>query len=262
MLMREGVEVSEKAGPDDIVTAADFALSSLLCLGLAERFPDDKIVSEEDRDHYFDPSQNRRVWLIDPIDGTQNYMLDDGQYCVMVGLLVDGEPTFGFVYGPTTGKLYFGGPGYGAYGRNALADSSQIKYGPFTALTSPAKARLLMGSRDRKAHPWVCDLANVSLVKTGSIGLKVGLILDGRADVFAHLSRKLKVWDTAGPAAIALGAGLDVGSLEKGTRNKEGLNFPLPQVLHDSTVIMGRPGALDWCRANLLQNTLNGTENN
>jgi len=261
MSMREGVEINRKGEPDDNVTAADIALSKLISSSLSERFPADCVVSEEDSQHLFtkdscglsvssDGSRDSRVWIIDPIDGTQNYILDDGQYCVMVGFMINREPYFGWVYAPTSTKLYFGGPDYGASGRRS--DGKTFEYSPLEAMDPSGDARLLMGSRDRKAHPWVMNLQNVSLVKTGSIGLKVGRILDGEADVFAHLSRKLKIWDTAGPAAIALGAGLEVGVLEDGGGN---LVFPLPEIMHDTTVVMGRRGALRWCHNHLCPST-------
>jgi 3'(2'), 5'-bisphosphate nucleotidase len=248
VVMREGVEIMSKSGPEDKVTAADIALSKLICAGLTKRFAADCVVSEEDKEHLFDQG-GERVWVIDPIDGTQNYILDDGQYCVMVGLIIDCQPRFGWVYAPTAGCLYYGGPDYGAFRQSPGLASK--KFPPLAPLKpSSGDVRLLMGSRDRKAHPWVMDLANVSLIKTGSIGLKVGRILDGHADVFAHLSRKLKIWDTAGPAAIALGAGLEVGTLEMGA-----LTFPLPAIIHDTTVVMGRRGALSWCHNYLYECT-------
>ncbi len=243
--MRDGVEIGLKSGPDDKVTAADIALSTMISSALSTRFPGDCVVSEEDKEHLFDQDV-KRVWVIDPIDGTQNYILDDGQYCVMIGLIIDYEPYFGWVYAPTTDNLYYGGPGYGAFHKNAGEQSRRFEPMAPMREAGDGDVRLLMGSRDRKANPWVTDLDNVALVKTGSIGLKVGRILDGYADVFAHLSRKLKVWDTAGPAAIALGAGLEVGTLETGA-----LKFPLPAIIHDTTVIMGRRGALHWCRTHL-----------
>lgn len=249
MTMREGVHISHKATFDDKVTDADMALSRLITSTLKKYFPSDCIVSEEDSEHLFEsengtPCAHSRVWMIDPIDGTQNYILDDGQYCVMVGLIVDYKPVFGWVYEPHTGTLYFGGPDSGTYARHDGGQATQIKLNG--SIDSGGRARLLMGSRDRRKHSWVTDLAAVDLVKIGSIGLKVARILDGKADVFAHLSNKLKTWDTAGPAAIALGAGLEVGGLDF-----DQLIFPLPDVLHDTSIIMGLPGSLAWCRTHL-----------
>jgi 3'(2'), 5'-bisphosphate nucleotidase len=237
--MRQGVEINTKDAPDDMVTAADFALSRLIVCALSERFSADQIISEEGEKPALQKAESRQ-WLIDPIDGTQNYINGDGQYCVMVGLLVDGAPAYGWVYAPATGKIYHGGPGFGAFAKAGA-------YEPCKPLSTRTSVRLLMGSRDRKAHPWVMDLSGVEIVKTGSVGLKVGLILDDLGDVFIHLSGKLKVWDTAGPAAIALGAGLEVGTAGGGA-----LEFALPDVTQKSSVIMGRAGALAWCAKNLV----------
>lgn len=245
--MREGVEVSCKGSPDDKVTGADVALSEMLTEALSQRFAGDCIVSEEHAEYLFERSLDR-VWMIDPIDGTQNYILDDGQYCVMVGLLIDLKPYFGWVYEPHSACLYWGGPDYGAFKRKyGRAESTESISHP-QAIDCQASARLLMGSRDRKKHPWVKELDRVNLVKIGSIGLKVVRILDNEADVFIHLSRKLKTWDTAAPAALALGAGLEVGGIEE-----DSLLFPLPEIIHDTSVIMGRPGSLSWCRENLIE---------
>jgi len=250
MAMRDGVDISHKATIDDKVTGADKALSKLITSAIKERFPDDCVISEEDDEHHHVLTQTapqKRVWMIDPIDGTQNYILGDGQYCVMIGLIIDLLPVFGWVYEPHSNILYFGGPDYGSFRR--CGDKVE-RIENLAAIDPLAKARLAMGSRDRKKHYWIDKLAVVDLVKVGSIGLKVARILDREADVFAHLSCKLKTWDTAGPAAIALGAGLEVGGMDV-----DQLLYPLPDFLHNTSIIMGRPGSLAWCRNHLRRNT-------
>lgn len=248
--MREGVDISHKETLDDKVTSADRALSRLITTAIKERFPSDCVISEEDDEHIDSLKQSinysasgARVWLIDPIDGTQNYILGDGQYCVMIGLVINMHPVFGWVYEPHANMLYFGGPNFGAYRRSG---KKVERIENLEALDPTAKARLAMGSRDRKKHYWIDKLAVVDIVKVGSIGLKVARILDKEADVFAHLSCKLKTWDTAGPAAIALGAGLEVGGMDF-----DQLLFTLPDLLHNTSIIMGRPGSLAWCRNHL-----------
>jgi 3'(2'), 5'-bisphosphate nucleotidase len=240
LIMREGVEIKEKTGPTDLVTAADCALSGMLTKALKERFPDDVIVSEEDDDHARS-NWTGRVWLIDPIDGTDNYVKNDGQYCVMIGLLDGLKPIFGWVYVPAEGTIYYGGPSYGAFRKSGK--ESATKFTAATAWEEGARTRLLMGRRDRKSHPWVADLQHVDWLVVGSIGLKVMRILSGDADVFVHLSGKLKAWDTAGPVAIAYGGGLEIGSMED-----DGITFPLPDIRHEEVVIIGRPGSLAWAR--------------
>jgi 3'(2'), 5'-bisphosphate nucleotidase len=240
--MRQGVEVKEKS-PNDLVTAADLELSKLIVERLRLRFPNDLIVSEEDEEG---PVAGRfdRVWLVDPIDGTDNYVANDGQYSVMIGLLIDLKPEFGCVFAPASDTLYYGGTGYGAW--RSISGKQPQRYGVPGTLSANDNARLMMGYRDRKLNPWVIEHAKVSFVKAGSVGLKVAKILDDQADVFVHFAKKLKAWDTAGPAAIGLGGGLQAGTLEA-----DMLSFPLPAVVHSTSVIVGRPGSLDWCRLHL-----------
>ncbi len=243
--MRDGVGISQKTGPQDLVTEADIELSRLIMSHLRERFPGDVIISEEEP-HPKDCGTEGRVWLVDPIDGTDNYVRNDGQYAVMVGFLQDGQAAFGWVYAPALDTTYFGGPGSRSWEQTGTQRPRQLDFAP--AMTPDAGARVMMGFRDRKSHPWVNELPGIEWVKSGSVGLKVAKILVGQADVFIHLSGKLKVWDTAGPVAIALGAGLEVGQLER-----DGLEFPLPEIQHHCSVIIGRAGALAWSRACLLR---------
>lgn len=251
--MRSNLEVSQKTSPEDQVSNADLAISALIKNRLIERFREDLVISEEDANHQVAIESFKRFWLIDPIDGTQNYIMDHDDYCVMVGLLARTDarpapvPIYGFVHAPQTARLYHGGVDCGAYRIDLNDESKEHKELRVDgSLISDSKARVLMGTRDRRAHPWVQSVQQLQLIKTGSIGLKVARILEGEADLFIHLSGKLKTWDTAGPAAIALGAGLDVGCLDS-----DSLEFPLPATLQECSVIMGKPGALNWCRKHL-----------
>lgn len=243
--MRKGVSVQEKTGPHDRVTAADLALSQLIVSRLSHRFKTDVIISEEQEKHVPDFASHR-MWMVDPIDGTDNYIKNDGQYAVMVGLVENLEPIFGWVYAPALEIVYYGGPFSGAWSIDRWKKTSKVKTHP--PLNIDASLRVMMGARDRRCHPWINGCPNVTFVKAGSIGIKVAKIFDGQADAFIHLSGELKVWDTAGPAAIALGGGLEVGSL-----NHDNLVFPPADVVHRCPVVIGRAGSLAWCRAYLKQ---------
>jgi len=238
--MREGVDIREKTGPSDKVTSADCAISSMLVRELTARFPEDEVVSEEDEQHC-PKGKKRRIWLVDPIDGTDNYICNDGQYSVMIGLLEDGEPRFGWVYAPIWKTLYFGGPGYGAFFQKD--GEKEERFGEPDKIEIDSTARIIMGGRDRKNHPWVSELPQVQVVKMGSIGLKVAKVLEGYADIYIHLAGRLKTWDTAGPIAIALGGNLEVGPIEG-----DSIVFPRTSVRLESSVIIGRPGSLSWSR--------------
>ena len=243
--MREGVSISEKSGPQDKVTAADIELSRVITEALRERFSRDVVISEEDSQSTQCGPEDR-IWLVDPIDGTDNYIRNDGQYAVMIGYLVGLKPVYGWVYAPVPDQFYFGGPQTGAWMSQGSHSARKVSLAP--ELSGSGSIKIMMGFRDRKSHPWVNELSEVEFIKSGSVGLKVGKILEGYADMFIHLSGKLKVWDTAGPVAIALGAGLEVGRLDA-----DGLSFPLPNVEHHCSVIIGRTGSLSWSREHLIR---------
>jgi 3'(2'), 5'-bisphosphate nucleotidase len=241
--IRADIEIIEKSGPNDRVTTADLTLSKLIVSELHKRFSADKIISEEDTAHDT-IAKKGRVWLVDPIDGTDNYIANDGQYSVMIGLVIDLKPVFGWVYAPARSTIYFGGPGFGTWRQHGNETATRFEDQAYLQLQE--HARIMVGWRDRKNNPWIKDLPQATLVKTGSIGLKVAKVLEREADLFVHLSGKLKTWDTAGPVAIALGGNLEVGAMDA-----DELSFPEEGVIHQSSVIIGRPGSLQWCRIHL-----------
>lgn len=246
--MRQGVAVMEKA-PGDFVTDADKAVSRMLVGALSGRFPGDLIVSEEGDRQQASP---HRTWLIDPIDGTDHYMRNSQQFSVMVGILIDGVPRYGWVYVPTEQILYSGGPSMGAFKQHG--DDLPMPIPASEPLSYRETKRIIIGRKDARMRPWLERMTNITIRQVGSIGVKVCWVIDDRADVVAQLHGRMKVWDTAGPAALALGAGLEVGT---GAELKEEL--PFPQVYDPSTfeqrfpVVIGKPGSLDWSRQFLMR---------
>jgi 3'-phosphoadenosine 5'-phosphosulfate (PAPS) 3'-phosphatase len=239
--MREGVGVHTKSGPQDFVTDADLKLSKTIKSALTQRFPDDLVISEEDyAEGAAIPARvNKRVWLIDPIDGTMNYIKQDGQYSSMIGLLLDGHPFYGWIYQPTTATLFSGGPGAGAW--KTRDAGAPIRYKDSDSLTQHNPMRLMLGWGDRKRNAWIVSLPDIQPVPSESMGLKIVKIFENEADFFLSLSGRVKLWDTAAPAALALGGGLDVGTVDG-----KALPFPIPDVQHGTSVIIGRPGSIAW----------------
>src|SRR4051812_5304226 len=88
------------------VTEADQAASRFITGGLKQRFPRDGVLSEEEKD---DPSRlsSSRVWIVDPMDGTTEFVANRDEFAVMIGLAIDGNPALGVVYQPTEQKLYY-----------------------------------------------------------------------------------------------------------------------------------------------------------
>jgi 3'(2'), 5'-bisphosphate nucleotidase len=236
-------QIEEKAA-GDFITKTDIALAHKLSVALLQHFPsssygvlveDAKRLPADARDP--NVSSKNQVFVVDPLDGTDNYVKRDGQYCVMIGLLVEGQPVFGWIYAPARDTLYFGGPGYGLFRQQG---SQQPQLLPLTASSARTTVRILMGSRDpyRKQVEEAFD--KIEWVKMGSLGLKVIHIIEGHADLYLHLERKLKIWDTAAPVALALAAGLKVCSL-RGTP----LRFDAARPQHDQAVIIGRSNYVD-----------------
>src|SRR5262252_6456700 len=107
------VTVDWKA-PGDPVTAADREASDLIVKSLSREFPGYATLSEEEPDNLSRLAESH-VWMIDPMDGTREFIEHRGEFAVQIGLVVEGTPVVGVVYQPTTNKLYYAAPGVGAF---------------------------------------------------------------------------------------------------------------------------------------------------
>ena len=187
------------------VTAADRAANELIVTRLQKEFPDDGILAEEstDSDHRLGKD---RVWLIDPMDGTKNFIARDGDFAVQIGLAVGGESVVGVVYQPVRGVLYRAARGRGAWMEaedkpaTRMWVSKQTKLGEMIL----ASSRSHRGPRMDRV---VSAFGFKHEMRRGSVGVKVGLIAEQLADLYLHLSPSTKQWDTCGPEAILAEAG-------------------------------------------------------
>jgi 3'(2'), 5'-bisphosphate nucleotidase len=196
------------------VTAADLAADAVLRAGLAAT--GDVVVTEETWAGAPMPLRGR-VWVIDPIDGTEDFVAGSPDYVVHVGLVVDGEPRLGVVLQPETGTAWRGIVD-GAASRCERVDADDS----VTALTLPVEGplagppRLAMSvSHPSAVNDFVVGELGGVVVPRGSVGLKAAMIVEGRADAYVTASRRIKVWDTAAPAALVLAAGGAVSSLSQ-----------------------------------------------
>lgn len=194
-------------GHDDPVTAADRAANEHLVKGLQTLFPGDGILAEESVDDLSRLSRHR-VWLVDPLDGTKEFVSQIDEFSIMVGLAIDGVPALGVVYQPVQDLLLRGIPG-------ALAQS--VQHGSTQPLavsniTDPTVMRLVASRSHR--DPLVDGVRRrLGLTRdrpSGSVGLKVGLLATGQCDLYIHPAPGLKEWDTCAPDAILRAAGGDM----------------------------------------------------
>lgn len=198
-----GAEISWK-GQDDPVTAADRAANSLLVSGLRSAYPQDGILAEESLDDAARLAR-QRVWMVDPLDGTREFIGHIGEFSIMIGLAVAGAPVLGVVYQPVDDVLY----------RAVVGGSAEIVLQGLarplavSQVGDPATMRLVASRshRDPLVDAVAGRLGIVQERPSGSVGLKIGLLATAQCDVYIHPSPGLKEWDTCAPHAILLAAG-------------------------------------------------------
>src|SRR5436190_2293084 len=186
------------------VTAADREANELIVDRLNAEFPDDGILAEESTDTER-RLEKERVWLIDPMDGTKNFVQRDGDFAVQIGLAVGGESVVGAVYQPVRDVLYWAAEGNGSWIEDADGARQMI-----VSSQNSAHQMVLASSRSHRS-PRMEQVVNLfgfkNEVRRGSVGVKIGLITEQQADLYLHLSPSTKQWDTCGPEIILHEAG-------------------------------------------------------
>ncbi|MDX6444873.1 MAG: 3(2), 5-bisphosphate nucleotidase [Blastocatellia bacterium] len=193
------------------VTAADREANELIVGRLQKEFPDDGILAEEstDTEHRL---EKERVWLIDPMDGTKNFINRDGDFAVQIGLAVGGESVLGVVYQPVRAVLYRAAHNQGAW---MEAEDNTTTRLSVSNLSKPSEM-VLASSRSHRSPRMervVKAFGFKDEMQRGSVGVKMGLIAEQQADLYLHLSPSTKQWDTCGPEAILVEAGGRVSDL-------------------------------------------------
>lgn len=204
----KGFEIEEKLGVDNFaepVTIADRMSSRLIVAELQKAFPDDGILSEEETDVVEIRAAAKRVWMIDPIDGTKGFINKDGDFAVQIGLTENGLPVLGVVFLPAENVLYYAVKDSGAFvvrneKRTKLKVSGETDFSRMTLVAS-------RNHRSPKMARITSDFGLKSEIQRGSVGLKVGLIAEEEADLYVHLSPRTKFWDTCAPQIILEEAG-------------------------------------------------------
>lgn len=188
----------------DPVTEADTRANTYIVQALRSAFSSDGIVAEESDDQS-DALKGGRCWYVDPLDGTKEFIAKNGEFAVMLGLAIDGVATLGVVYQPVFDRLYSGVVGVGA----TVEERGVRRQLTVSEVVDPTELRLVV-SRSHRGRPIddVVDRLEITKeTRSGSVGLKVGLIAERKADLYVHMSNKSSVWDACGPEAILKAAG-------------------------------------------------------
>jgi len=205
---RADVAVTAKAD-DSPVTAADLAAHHVLLDGLTALAPQIPVLSEEDANIAQSVRAGwTRWWLVDPLDGTKEFISGSEEFTVNIALIEQGRVVFGVVSMPTSGRCYYGGAGLGAW-REDGSERSPISVRntppegePLTVVasrrhSSPRQERLLTGLSEH--------LGELRLTSVGS-SLKFCLLAEGAADCYPRLAPTSQ-WDTAAAQGVLEGAG-------------------------------------------------------
>ncbi len=195
------VELKDKTDP---VTQADKDSNAFITGELAKFFPDDAILAEESTDDLSRLTKSR-VWIVDPMDGTKEFIDKVGQFAVMIGLVEGGVPVLGVVFQPTTGMMLSAVKGEGAY----IEQDGVKRQVKVTDVSVVSDMRLVV-SRSHRSHlvGSIMDALGIDKeVRSGSVGLKVGLLIQQKSDLYMHPNSKTKEWDTAAPQIILEEAG-------------------------------------------------------
>ena len=207
------------------VTEADLASNKIILEGLEKyNWP---ILSEESKNKI--NKNNDKFWIVDPLDGTLDFIQKTGEFSIMVGLVEAGNPILGVVYQPSKNKMYYAQFSQGAY----LRENGKTKKLQVSETRDLSKCRIVfsrnhLGPRDIQLAK---SMGIKNIVKSGSNGIKIGLIAEDKADIFFNLTDKMGKWDSCAPEIILKEAGGEVSDTlgnkieynEKSKRNMQGI---------------------------------------
>lgn len=210
---------TEQKSNDTPVTAADLAAHKLLVQGLQQLTPGIPILSEEAEIPDWQQRQDwSRYWLLDPLDGTREFLSRNGEFTVNIALIEAGQAQFGMVYAPDSETLYWGSPSTGAWKSRrlepGLAIYSRSTEDNLTLLTS---RRHSQHESDAIRRLLPANATNSITTQCLGSSLKLCRIAEGQADLYLRLSPTSE-WDTAAGQAILEAAGGELLQLPELTR--------------------------------------------
>jgi 3'(2'), 5'-bisphosphate nucleotidase len=199
---RTGVAVDYKAGQEP-VTAADRSADALISAGLRAAFPEDGLLTEESEDDR--ARLNRpRVWIVDPLDGTAEFIAETGDFVVQIALTAGGQPLLGVIYQPTTARLYYAVRGQGSY----RAWDGEARRLQVSTVSDPSQMCLVASRAHYTAFLEAARqaLGIESVHRAGSVGVKVARVAQGICDLYLATD-VAKEWDLCAPDVLLREAG-------------------------------------------------------
>lgn len=195
---------------DSPVTEADEAADALIFAGLRAAFPDIEIVTEEQSDSHSVTAD--RFFIVDPLDGTKEFVHRRGDFTVNIALVENGVPVLGVVYAPDRKRLFYTQANGKTVEETGAFDPDAVGKVTEVSVTTPDNAALTVvaskSHRDQATDDYIGKYKVTDFQSAGS-SLKFCLVATGEADLYPRLGRTME-WDTAAGHAVLLGAGGDV----------------------------------------------------
>ena len=240
-----GFVAEEKIGVDNFsepVTIADRTASEIIVAGLRKRFPLDGILSEELPDSDVRLAKER-VWIIDPLDGTKGFIDGNGDFAVQIGLAINGESVLGVVFVPVQNNLFYAKKECGAFLERADGVTTKLQ----VSQKSDFADMILAVSRSHRStniNRVIADCGLKDEVRSGSVGIKIGLIAEKACDLYVHFSPRTKHWDTCAPEIIIVESGGKLTDLFgenivynlKDVQNHNGILASCGDIAHEQSV--------------------------
>jgi 3'(2'), 5'-bisphosphate nucleotidase len=229
--------IEEKADNSPL-TEADIAAHNIISRRLAELSPRLPILSEEDIKGFTGPDQTERYWLVDPLDGTKEFIKRNGEFTVNIALIAKGKPVLGVVFAPVLDTIYTAAHGMGAFKQIGKGEREQIYVAKHNADTSWK----VVGSRSHAGdslNEALQHLGEHEMLSMGS-SLKFCMVAEGSADLYPRLG-PTSLWDTAAAQCIVEQAG---GKVIKLTGEPLGYGDVM-KILNPFFVVHGRSD-MDW----------------
>lgn len=231
----------EAKGDGSPLTRADRFAHETIVAGLRQLTPDIPILSEESEGVTYETRKEwSTFWLVDPLDGTKEFIKRNGEFTVNIALIEDHVPTFGVVFAPVLGRSYVGGSQYGATLTDAEGNRNELATTAYTG----GKATVV-ASRSHRGEAVDAFIAALSEreetpdVNSMGSSLKICLVAEGVADIYPRLGPTCE-WDTAAAHAVVLGAGGDVTDT-----NGSPLQYNKEDILNPWFLVFGS-GGYDW----------------
>jgi len=200
----------ERKADDSPLTLADLESQRIIMETLRALTPDIPVLSEECAQAPWSERQRwRELWVVDPLDGTREFVKRNGEFTINIALVVDHEPVLGIVAAPATGLVYWGAAGVGAFTAHRGATPTAIH------VAAPHVPLRVVGSRSHASPATTAYLTQLGPHDTTGVGssLKFCLLAEGKADLYVRFGPTSE-WDTAAGQALLEAAGGHVTRLD------------------------------------------------